>query len=137
MLSASWGVPDAKTRFCGVLARFHTNPYLGQKAGTKMGPRSGPVTDLGPKYGFVKTGQDAQKRIWVPVTPKLRIKSGVYCGSGSLYQALAPNARSKAPQGGAAARRRGAVPGHRVAAQRRLAVQRRDVEVRDRVMRAV
>jgi hypothetical protein len=45
------GVPGAKTCISGVLARFHTNPYLGQKFGNKMGRRSGPrlSSRLGPK----------------------------------------------------------------------------------------
>jgi hypothetical protein len=29
ILSASWGVLGAQTRFCGVLARLHKNPYFG------------------------------------------------------------------------------------------------------------
>jgi hypothetical protein len=41
--SAGWESLAPKSGVSGVLARFHTNPYLGQKSGTKTEPQSGPA----------------------------------------------------------------------------------------------
>ena len=69
-----WGFLVPKTLLRGVLDRFHTNPYLGQKSGTETGPLRGPVfvRDLSPKEGFVwKRSRTPGSRVLAPGTPKI------------------------------------------------------------------
>jgi hypothetical protein len=60
----SWRSLAPKTRFGRVLARFHTNPPLGQESETQTGPHRGPVEvrDIGTKERFVcKRTRTSQK----------------------------------------------------------------------------
>jgi hypothetical protein len=71
------GVPGANTRFCGALARFHTNPYLGPNLKwAALRPRSG--SRFPPQVRIcVEWDRTPQKRVLAPRTTNTRIKSDV------------------------------------------------------------